>query len=452
MATKHKKKKISKSDIIGEQGIALIHQRVSAMGFLWHPTGVEAGIDGMVEIRDDVTDEMSGFFVLIQSKASNADRYTAEKDGGFEYLCEEVDLNYWLNSNAPVILVVSRPKTGEAYWACIHERFKDLASRNARKIYFDKTRDRFDTSARDDIAKLAISKESGFYLAPPPKQERLFTNLLGVSQFAERIYVAHTDIRFPGQMWEALRETEEHPSGTWVLTDKRLVSFHDLREEPWRRVCDRGTVESFDTDEFAYSNDEGEVATFTRLIYEALKEKLWRHFVRYDREFRYYHFVATKNLNPRKIHYKSLEKSTSRVVFGRYFNKKDTTKLRYYRHHAFEGAFRRFEAGWYLQITPTYRYTSDGRALYRYYEDELAGLKRLENNQAVLGQVVMWANLLSEPADLFDKKPFIEFGELKAFDLEAGVYDSTWLKQEDPEPENEDEPVLDDPQLKLFNS
>ena len=47
MATKHKKKKISKSDIIGEQGIALIHQRVSAMGFLWHLTGVEAGIDGM---------------------------------------------------------------------------------------------------------------------------------------------------------------------------------------------------------------------------------------------------------------------------------------------------------------------------------------------------------------------------------------------------------------------
>ena len=46
MATKHKKKKVTKSDIIGEQGVALIHQRVSGMGFLWHPTGLEAGIDG----------------------------------------------------------------------------------------------------------------------------------------------------------------------------------------------------------------------------------------------------------------------------------------------------------------------------------------------------------------------------------------------------------------------
>ena len=450
MATKNKKKKITKSDIIGEQGIALIHQRVSGMGYLWHPTGLEAGIDGFIEIRDDVTDEVSGHFVPIQSKASNIDRYTAETDGSFEYLCDDADLDYWLNSNAPVVIVVSRPKTGEAYWACIRDRFKDLAARRSRRIYFDKNRDRFDESAKADIAKLAIPKDSGFYLAPPPKKERLFSNLLGVSRYADHLFVAQTDFRFPGQIWDALKETKHPPRGEWVLTDKTLVSFHDLKEDPWRELCDRGTVERFDSDEFAFSEDEGPASTFTKLLYATLKEKLWAEGVRYDREFRYYHFMPTRDLRPRELHYQSLEKSTSRVVFGPYFHKKDAAKLRYYRHHAFEGQFRRFEEGWYLQITPTYRYTSDGKALYRWYEDELRGLKRLENNQAVLGQVVMWANLLSRQPDLFDRNPFLVFGELRAFELDAGVFDQAWLPQEEELP-NEDEPVLDDPQLKLFS-
>jgi hypothetical protein len=451
MATKHKKKKITKSDIIGEQGIALIHQRVSGMGFLWHPTGVEVGIDGFAEIRDDSTDEVTGHFVCLQSKATHAARFTAETDSSFEYLCEESDLDYWLNCNAPIVLIVSRPNKDEAYWACINDRFKDLASRKSRRIYFNKTRDKFDANARDAIAKLAIPKDSGFYLAPPPKQERLFSNLLGLSRFAERTFVAQTDIRYTQQLWDSLRDLSPQVSGPCVLTDKTLVSFHDLREEPWRQVCDRGSVESFDSDEFAYAPDEDKGSIFLRLIYGALKDMLWKMGVRFDKELRHYHFMATKDLKPRKIYYQSLEKNTSRVVFGPYFHKKETTKLRYYRHHAFDGQFRRFDDGWYLQITPTYRFTSDGKLIYRWYEDELSGIKRLENNQAVLGQVVMWANLLSKREGMFSGGDFIEFGELKAFDIEAGVFDKEWSSREESEPANEDQPVLDDPQLSLFN-
>lgn len=452
MAKTHKKKKISKSDIIGEQGVALVHQRLSAMGFLWHPTGVEAGIDGFAEIRDDETDEVTGHFVPIQSKASNTPRYTAETDSSFEYLCDEGDLDYWLNCNAPVVIVVSRPNKDEAYWACIRDRFKDSSARKARRIYFDKKRDRFDKHARDDIAKLAVPKDSGFSLAPPPKKERLYSNLLGVSDFAKQIYVASTSIRVHTQMWDALKELTTHPRAGWTLTDKTLVSFHDLTEDPWRQVCDAGTVQPFDRDEFAFSTDEGRVSTFTKLIYSALREKLWRHGIRYDRDFRYYHFMPTKDLKPRRIHYKSLEKHTNRVVFGPYVSKTDTSKIRFYRHQAFEGQFRRFEDGWYLQITPTYRYTSDGKAIYRWYEEQIAGIKRLENNQAVLGQVVMWASILSEPPDLFDPNPLLVFGELKAFDFEAGVFDDAWSEQEDPKKDEDDGPVLDDPQMKLFYS
>jgi hypothetical protein len=63
----------------------------------------------------------------------------------------------------------------------------------------------------------------------------------------------------------------------------------------------------------------------------------------------------------------------------------------------------------------------------------------------------MWANLLSKSHSQLDESDFIEFGELKAFDIDAGVFDESWLPQEEAKSANDVEPVLDDPQMKLFN-
>jgi hypothetical protein len=431
-----KKKKISDSDIIGEKGIALIHRVVLDMGCLWHPTGgVEAGIDGFIEVRDPATGETTNSIVQIQSKA-RARPFTAETAEGFEYLCDERDLEYWLNGNAPVILVISRPDDGEAYWVSIKDRFKDLKARRERKVFFDKKRDRFDATARAAVVELAIPRDKGVYLAPPPKREMLYTNLLGVSRLAPDLYVAKTDIRFPGEVWEALRDATVRPRGEWVLVDKRLFSFHDLSQRSWDTLCDRGTVKRHDTDDFAYSLDDDQRYIFVRLLNHSLAEKLYEHGIRFDRDFRHYYFKATQNLEPREITYQSLEKKVPRTVLSPYKKKGDPSQVVYYRHNAFEGSFKQIEEGWYLEITPTYRYTSDGYSIYRFYEDQLKGIKRLEDNPAVLGQVVMWASILKQPRDMFDAAdPFLEFGELKTFELDAGLYDEHWLKNEEKEEE-----------------
>jgi hypothetical protein len=112
------KKKIGKRDVIGDQGIALIHQIVSDMEFIWNEIHLEAGIDGVIEIRDPVTEEVTNNIIQVQSKAT-ANPFTAEDDKGFDYYCDEKDLEYWLSGNAPVILVRSRPSTREAYWVSI---------------------------------------------------------------------------------------------------------------------------------------------------------------------------------------------------------------------------------------------------------------------------------------------------------------------------------------------
>ncbi len=59
-------KKIHRSSIIGQQGADLIERIVLGMGFLWHPTGgVEAGIDGIIEIRDPTTGEVASSVVHV---------------------------------------------------------------------------------------------------------------------------------------------------------------------------------------------------------------------------------------------------------------------------------------------------------------------------------------------------------------------------------------------------
>src|ERR1039458_2415978 len=108
-------KRITKNSLLGEQGIALIHQRVLEMGYLWYPTGgLEAGIDGLIELRDPVTGAVRNSIVQVQSKATDSS-FEGETDNGFFFVCDERDLDYWLNGNAPVITfpgaVVDRKST-----------------------------------------------------------------------------------------------------------------------------------------------------------------------------------------------------------------------------------------------------------------------------------------------------------------------------------------------------
>ncbi|PHM05939.1 hypothetical protein CK516_37285 [Nostoc sp. 'Peltigera malacea cyanobiont' DB3992] len=74
------RKKIGQSDIIGQQGINIIEEVVLSMGFLWYPTGgVEAGIDGIIEIRDFQTGEVTNCIFQVQSKATQKDSSSGRK-------------------------------------------------------------------------------------------------------------------------------------------------------------------------------------------------------------------------------------------------------------------------------------------------------------------------------------------------------------------------------------
>ena len=96
-------KRIGSSDIIGERGMAHIRQVVLSMGFMFYETGgVEAGIDGFIELRDVATGVVGNLLLQVQGKATERKRLQGETDVSFEFPCSDDDIAYWMQGTAPV--------------------------------------------------------------------------------------------------------------------------------------------------------------------------------------------------------------------------------------------------------------------------------------------------------------------------------------------------------------
>src|SRR5437867_2228008 len=384
-------KRILASGILGQQGINLVESIILKMGFLWHATGgLEAGTDGFIEIRDPATGEVTNSVLQLQSRATSA-RFTAETEHSFEYLCDQTDLDYWLSGNVPFILVLSRPASEEAYWVSIKDYFKDPSLRRTRRIVFDKHADRFTSECSSRLIEIAVPRDAGLYSEPPPAQEKLYSNLLSVERYSPSLWVANTEYRTHSQIFAEGKRLDTQLSSEWFLHSGRMFSFLDLNEPPLNRFCDQSSVEGFDSEEWALSDDPERRKQFVRLLNLALKQKLYPLSMLYSKDLDLYYFRPTRDLKPRMISYRSLAKGRPRTVFKAYPKAKDPKQIAYYRHSAFQGQFLHAEAKWYLEITPTYYYTSDGKKCHPFYETYLSGMKRLERNSAVLAQLLLFA-------------------------------------------------------------
>jgi hypothetical protein len=131
------------------------------------------------------------------------------------------------------------------------------------------------------------------------------------------------------------------------------------------------------------------------------------------------------------------QKENSRRVVELYYSKKDPKRLLYYRHHAFTGSFRRFNNKWYLELNPTYHYTTDGRTVSPFREENLSGMKRQEGHASVSNNVKFLAYYLAFH-DLIRREYFaIRFGKLMEGQIDTGIYDRDWANRADPDEINE---------------
>jgi hypothetical protein len=86
-------KRITDSQILGELGETAIKKLVLEMQFIYDPRGrLEAGTDGIIELRDPKSGAPLGKLLGVQVKATGSGQYIRETDRSFEYLLKPDDL------------------------------------------------------------------------------------------------------------------------------------------------------------------------------------------------------------------------------------------------------------------------------------------------------------------------------------------------------------------------
>lgn len=421
---------------LGQQGINLIEKIVLAMGCRWQQTsGTDVGIDGLIELFDPSTREALGIVLHVQSKATEGN-WGDETDDAFAFPCRREDVDYWLRGNAPVLLIVSRPKTGEAFWVAIKDYFTDPQRKQSMRVRFSKKDDRFSVDAYAKLLTLSKPPELGLYLAPVPKAERLISNLVEVRSFGPKLFVADTPLRLRQDVFAYFRGTGGRAPTAFVLKNKRLITFHDLHETPWRDMCDQGTVEDFESREWAFSPDVDRRNEFVELLNGALEDKLHPE-VQLWRKSEVFAFSLPQGGGRRQIRYVLPSgRRGKRTVLESYPWQWQGKSYTRYRHWAFEWNFRVYEGCWFLELAPTYLFTWNGRSIDRRHSELLKGIKRREHSPAVLAQLLVWSQYLQREGDLFaEAYPYLSFGPPRAFELDVGIDEKRWLTWEGKEAE-----------------
>lgn len=426
-------KKIGRSDIIGQRGMAHIQGVVNGMGFMFYPTGgVEAGIDGYIELRDTDTGEVSNLLLQVQGKASERERLQGDTETSFEFPCSEADITYWTQGTAPVLLVFVWLKEGKAYWKSLKDWFADPERIKARKVVFDKVADAFTIDAKAGIVSVAAAARPGAAGPSVRIDEDLLSNLVPAA-FAQKLYWAPTHHGTDKTFGAALRDLDREAGSEWIVRGKSVLSFHNLDRWPWNRLCEAEAMEEFDVDEWSDSDDDDRQRDFVALLNRAIGEFVRPQLFR-DRDSGAFYFRKPRDRDNLNHAYRSLQNTTTRRVVGRYGKKrKDPTQASYWRHSAFMHRFVRLGGVWYAEITPTYHFTSDGRRPDGFGGERLKKIKEIENNAAVMGQFVMWRDFLLTQGRgdlLTGAYPFLSFNAIEPLELDVGVPDGLWTSQE----------------------
>lgn len=440
-------KYLKKTAITGQYGVNIVERIVLNMGHKWVAgnASLDTGIDGEIEIRDPETEEAKNIVLRVQIKT----RGSLEQDGDerFCFTCKQEDLDYWMQGNAPVLLIVVKVPEDKAYWVSVKDYFSDQERRRSRKVFFDKVVDVFDTAAAAQLHKLASREVGGVYFAPKSDNEELVSNLLRVSRTPSQLYMAETEHRDPKELRDALKQRVEYPPDEWFLKDGRVYSVHNLREEPWASVCDVGTAETIDTEEWSDSDSHEVRGNFVRLMNQCLRARAWQLGLRWSKDEWCFHYRATRDLRDRTVRYKSLRNTVPRDVLKRYAKKKTPNETAYFRHCGFEPAFRQYGSEWYLEITPRYVFTTDGRELHPYREEYQAKIKAIEGSKAVMGLVVMFASLLSDDDGSLYGTPYphLGFDGLAETVLDVAIDDAVWSSTDEIAPASTHEEAPDAP-------
>lgn len=422
-------KTITNNQLLGELGETAVRKLVLEMQFIYESRGrLEAGTDGIIELRDPKSGAPLGRLLAVQVKSTENGRYIRENDSGFEYLLKPDDLKYWRTSNIPVIIVLWRKCDETAYWKDV----TDCVKGDERRLKFDKNADVFDGLCADRIGALTIDRRTpGVFLPPLNQGENAIINLLRI-KLPDEIFIATSPF---GSRRDAVPELikSDNIRWDWTIRKRRFVSFFDPREYGTKSIVDLDQVEAIDTKLVAFSDELDDINDMLDLLRRTVERQTSAQLF-YLRKDRLFHFKATGKNKTRSYRYMANVNETSAKVVSAYPSKKKEGRG-YVRHHAARLRFERFADEWFVVLDPDFYFTQDGFQPHRYPEALLAGKKRLERNAAVRGQVMMWQHLLVESGKhevgLFDAgapAPLLQFDRLPMIHLSQAVPEDSWSR------------------------
>jgi nucleoside phosphorylase len=256
--------------------------------------------------------------------------------------------------------------------------------------------------------------------------EEGFSNLAMLRHFPETLYVAPALSRTKKHSWHLLNQGigkgDDRVPNTWTIFEGNLYSFVDPERSQLKKIIDVGGLDRFDAAEWAFSANDNKRRLFVHMLNAALREDLWNQGVRFYGDQEVYAFMGHPDEPPKRLKYANLKVRSTATVVSHYETKPKTGKpYRYLRHAAFQGRFRWLGEQWYLEITPTYRFTRNGKDLDRYHESRLSGIKRIERNRSVLSQLLLWQAVLRAPWTRSDRLRLLEFAPLATFRFSSGV-------------------------------
>lgn len=196
----------------------------------------------------------------------------------------------------------------------------------------------------------------------------------------------------------------------WAIHENRIFTFYDMeRESAFRSVVDIGSIEELMTEDISQHELVEYQNLFKYLMKDTVRDQLLAFNVNWSKQQKQFYFLPNeKDADQRKEEWVG-KKLSRRTVFERKLQKKDPTKVAFFKHLAFDISFLDVDSQWYATVTPSWYYTFN---LYRqsiFHVDLLTKQKRLEHNHSVRDQVRFIGYFLSHNRN---EEDLIGFGGL----------------------------------------
>lgn len=405
-----------------EQAVAWVKQQIFDMRFAFNETHTEAGIDAYVELADPQTGAAAACFLGVQVKTQ--EQFSAENAEQFSFYPDADSLNYWVSCQIPVLLVVCKSRTAEAYAVFVQEYFKLPENRTKKTIIFNKQNHRFlaGESWQRRLLETSVPRSRGLAFPADPAPEDMSSNLLEVI-LPETVYSGTTTLKDRRDVIEALKRVDS-PASEFIVREGTIWTVHCLYESVWSSIVSNPSIKPTRFSELAFHKDLAKRDYARELLNHCLSARLRLEQIFWSRDEEMFIF------NPRRVQDKRIRKN----VKG---DKKETKvgllhvterggRAVRCRHLAMVSKFLDIGEKYFLQIDPTWYFTRDGRKHPR-WEDLIRTIRIMQKEREYHSTLRLWHEVLTQAGDLVRKDyPFLRFGDYLKFESPVSIPDDLW--------------------------